>query len=73
MTIRFLQTVPSGNPNFPFQAGQIITIDDPAPFMHLLDGVRAEVVSTDTTERAIEPDAEQPEPAKVKGRKRERL
>jgi len=73
MKIRFLQTVPSGNPTFPFQAGQIITIEDPAPFLYLLDGVRAEALASDDTERAIEPDAEQPEPAKVKGRKRERL
>lgn len=71
MRIRFLQTVPSENPDYPFMAGQ--EIDLPAPsafFLQLLDGVRAEVVPVDLTERAVEPDQTQPEPVRVKGRRR---
>ncbi len=33
MTIRFLQTARSGNPDYPFLAGQVITVDRPTPEM----------------------------------------
>jgi hypothetical protein len=70
MTIRFLQTVESENPGFPFMAGQVITVPAPSPYLlSLLDGVRAEVVPTDDTERAVVPALEQPEPVTVKGRR----
>jgi hypothetical protein len=72
--IRFLQTTPSDNPDLPFQAGQIITVDQPSEAMlRLVDGVQAEAVPSEDAERAIEPDAEQPEPVRVKGRRREHL
>lgn len=61
MIIRFLQNTVSSNPDYPFQAGQIIRVDDPAPFLHLLDGVRAEAV----------PDTE-PEYATVRAPRRKR-
>lgn len=62
MQIRFLQTTPSEHPDFPFQAGQVITIPAPSRFfLDLLDGVRAEVVrdagdelaTVDVAERAV--------------------
>lgn len=53
MTIRFLQTSPSGHPEYPFAAGQIIHVDDPTPYLELLDGVRAEVVQDTEPEFAI--------------------
>jgi hypothetical protein len=63
MTIRFLQTVASENPSFPFQAGQVINVPAPSGYLlSLCDGVRAEVVRTDDTERAVQAPAEQPEP-----------
>ena len=68
MVIRFLQTVASEHPEFPFIAGQVITVACPSPFLlSLVDGVRAEAVPTDPTERAIEPQRRQPEP--VRGRR----
>lgn len=67
MTIRFLQSVPSENPNFPFQPGQVITVPAPSDYLlSLLDGIRAEVVPTDDTERAIEPDPSRSEPRRRK-------
>jgi hypothetical protein len=55
VTIRFLQTTPSDNPEYPFQAGQIISVDQPSEFLlGLLDGVRAEAVrSADEPELAV--------------------
>ena len=54
MQIRFLQTVPSRVPGFPFQAGQIITIAEPTTeILAYLDGIRAEVVRETTPERAV--------------------
>jgi len=74
MRIRFLQTCPSANPDVPFQAGQVIDVAEPSPeLLELLDGVQAVVLPSDDSERAIEPDAEQPEPSPMKGRRRERL
>lgn len=71
MQIRFLQTCPSENPNYPFLAGQLVTTTAPSEFLlSLVDGVRAVMVRTDHTERAIAPEADQPEPVKVRGRKR---
>jgi hypothetical protein len=52
VTIRFLQTVESGNPEFPFQPGQVIHVDDPTPFLKLLDGVRAVAVQDTEPEYA---------------------
>jgi hypothetical protein len=73
MLIRFLQTVESENPEFPFRAGQVIAVTAPSEFLlSLLDGVRAEVVKTDLIERAVVPTADQPEPARRKGRRRGR-
>ncbi len=71
MRIRFLQTVASENPYVPFQAGQVIEVTDPSPYLlSLLDGERAELVRLDETERAIAVDATVPEPARPKGRRR---
>jgi hypothetical protein len=71
MVIRFLQTVPSENPDYPFMAGQVIAVACPSTFLlSLLDGKRAEVVRTDATERAIEPPIERAEPKAQRGRKR---
>ena len=70
MVIRFLQTTPSETPDYPFQAGQVISVACPSPYLlSLVDGVRAELVRTDESERAIEPDREQPEPFQQKGRR----
>jgi hypothetical protein len=45
MTIRFLQTTPSGNDEYPFQPGQVIHVDRPSPeLLALIDGVHAEAV-----------------------------
>lgn len=70
MTIRFLQAVPSENPEFPFQAGQVIEVACPSPYLlSLLDGVRAEVVRTEGEEVAVEPEAERAEPVRRRGRR----
>lgn len=70
MQIRFLQTVASENPAFPFQPGQVITVTSPGPFLQrVLDSGAAEIVRVDETERAVEPDVEQPEPVR-KARRR---
>jgi hypothetical protein len=54
MRIRFLQTTRSENPNFPFQAGQVIDVPAPSPFLlSLLDGVRAEVIKDTEPEYAV--------------------
>ena len=67
MTIRFLQTVASEHPEFPFMAGQVIEVACPSPYLlELLDGVRAEVVRTDASERAIAAPDAIPEPVAVK-------
>ena len=67
MQIRFLQTTPSENPDFPFLAGQVINVTAPTRFLlSLVDGVRAEVVRTDETERAIEEPPAVPEPVRVR-------
>ena len=69
MQIRFLQTVASENPNFPFVAGQLVTTTAPSEYLlSLIDGVRAIVIRSDDTERAIAPDDEQPEPKRKRGR-----
>jgi hypothetical protein len=74
MTIRFLQTIASQNPEFPFQAGQIITVAAPSEFiLSLVDGVRAEVLRVDTTERAVAPADTTPEPTLSKRRRRSRV
>lgn len=71
MTIRFLQTVRSENSEFPFAAGQVIHVTAPSLFLlELCDGVRAEIVREDETERAVEVIAEQPEPKPRKRSKR---
>jgi hypothetical protein len=45
MTIRFLQTSPSGNDEYPFQPGQVIHVEHPSPeLLALIDGVHAEAV-----------------------------
>lgn len=54
MTIRFLQTTPSELRDFPFQAGQVITVPTPSRFLlSLLDGVRAEAVPDAVPEIAV--------------------
>jgi hypothetical protein len=72
MTIRFLQTCQSENPAFPFMAGQVIHVPAPSAFLlGLVDGVRAEAVKTDDTERAVIDEIhawETPEPVLVKKR-----
>ena len=69
MQIRFLQTCASESPDFPFMAGQVITVPVPSPFLlSLLDGVRAEAVKAED-ERAVAPEQEMPEPQK-RGRRR---
>lgn len=70
MTIRFLQTCASENPEYPFQAGQIITVTVPSDFLlGLLDGVRAEIIPADVLEMAVAPVTERPEPVRSKQRK----
>jgi hypothetical protein len=62
MTIRFLQTCPSESPAYPFQAGQVIVVPAPSRYLlSLLDGIRAEAMKTDPTERAVTDDPEIPE------------
>jgi hypothetical protein len=71
VVIRFLQTCASENPEYPFQAGQVITVTCPSRYLlSLVDGIRAEAIPTDETERAVIPALSQPEPAKKKGRRR---
>lgn len=66
MVIRFLQTTPSEHPEYPFMAGQIITVAQPTPFLlSLLDGVRAEVVRVDEQERAVLDAGTVPEPVRA--------
>jgi hypothetical protein len=72
MLIRFLQTTPAETSDSPFQPGQLIRVEEPSPYLlALVDGVHAELVPEDVTERAVEPEARQPEPAKLKGRRRD--
>ena len=72
MIIRFLQTIASENPAFPFQPGQVISVAAPSEYLlSLLDGVHAEAVKPDLMERAVEPETERPEPKHGKGRRRE--
>jgi hypothetical protein len=74
MVIRFLQTVASENPDYPFMAGQVITVTCPSPWLlSLVDGIRAEAVPTDETERAIEPLPQRSEPVRGKGRRASRV
>lgn len=58
MQIRFLQTTASQNPNYPFQAGQVIVLDrlTPEARQWIADG-RAEVMQ-ESPEAAIEPSGE---------------
>lgn len=73
MTIRFLQTVPSEHPEYPFMAGQVISVTAPSPFLlELLDGVRAEIVKglEPPEEQAVAPDGERPEPERPRRRGR---
>lgn len=53
MTIRFLETVDSGTPSFPFMPGQVISVAVPSEQMlaSLRDG-RAEVLGDITPEQA---------------------
>lgn len=63
MRIRFLQTVPSENPHFPFQAGQTIVVSRPTKAITAALGDGRAVVLPD-------PDLPDPEHAVVtKGRK----
>jgi hypothetical protein len=67
MTIRFLQTVPSQNPEYPFQAGQIIYMAAPSGFLlQFVDGIRAIAIPEDQEERAVEAPADRPEPVRRK-------
>lgn len=54
MTIRFLQTLDSGVPNYPFMAGQIVRVAQPTPSMlaYLQRGY-AEAVKDDEPEFAV--------------------
>lgn len=71
MQIRILQTCRSEHPEYPFMAGQIISVAAPSPFLlSLLDGVHAEPVRAED-ERAVVRDGETPEPKK-RGRRRAR-
>lgn len=54
-------------------AGQIIHVSAPSSYLlSLLDGIRAEAIPTDETERAVLDDIAQPEPVRPKGRRRGR-
>ena len=69
MQIRFLQTVASEVSDYPFMAGQVISVTAPSPFLlRFLDGIHAEVVKAED-ERAVAPEMEQPEPVRRKRRK----
>ncbi len=73
MQIRFLQTVASDNAFAPFVAGQVIDVPAPSPYLlSLLDGVRAEAVSIDDMERAVEPAPVRSEPVR-KGKRDRRV
>lgn len=74
MTIRFLQTCASENPDYPFMGGQEFTFTGPPPpiFAQYLDGVQACVVRADPTELAVEPEPETAEPVRAKVRRRKR-
>ena len=72
MRIRILQTVASEVPDMPFIAGQVLDVPAPSSYLlSLLDGIRAEAIPTDETERAVLEIA-QPEPVRQKGRRRGR-
>lgn len=77
MRIKFLETCQSDVPHMPFQAGQIVTlssVDVPVAFRSYVKRGQAIILTEDVTERAVEPEMEQPEAPKVKGRTRvERL
>ena len=69
MRIKFLESCPSDSPEYPFQAGQIIDVDEPSP--HVLGLVASgRAIRLDIDERAVEPDAATPEPVRVKGSNR---
>ena len=73
MRIRILQTVASEVPDMPFIAGQVLDVPAPSSYLlSLLDGIRAEAIPTDETERAVLDDIAQPEPVRQKGRRRGR-
>lgn len=66
MTIRFLQTARSSNPDFPFLAGQVITVAEPtAEMVAALNDGRAEAVKTDDVEFAT---VRAPRAARKRGR-----
>lgn len=73
MRLRFLQTTPSSNPEFPFQPGQVIYVTKLTAEMREWltptgeSGPLAEIVK-DEPERAIAPAADQPEPGKRRRR-----
>lgn len=70
MMIRFLQTVSSENPEFPFHAGQVISVACPSPYLlSLIDGEHAEALTMDDTERAVSPEVTVPEPVRKRGRR----
>jgi len=73
MRIKFLATCVSDAPDHPFQAGQIVTLPGselPAYFRSYVKRGEAILLPDDATERAIEPETEQSEPVRTKGRKR---
>ena len=71
MKIRFLQTTPSDNPEYPFMAGQVITVAQPTPsLLRLIDDEHAEIVREDAIERAVVAPDPTPEPLRKKGRRK---
>lgn len=70
MTIRFLQTVASSVPDYPFMAGQVIRVDDPRPFLAYLERGYAVAVKDETPEFAV---VRAPVVSARKGRRRGRL
>lgn len=59
MKLRFLQTTPSSNPDFPFQPGQTIELARlTADLRKWIKHGHAEVVRDDSTETAVAPKGE---------------
>lgn len=72
MKIRFLETWPSSNPDYPFMPGQIVTVDAPTQEMRqALQGGSAEVVRAEAPELAVVGTGEQAVTRQSKKRQRE--
>ena len=70
MRLKFLQTTTSDNPNFPFQAGQVVDVADLSPSMRAaLETGSAVLVSDPGPEAAVVSAPERAVLPRAKGRK----